>query len=68
MYLNSAIRAFDFGVNPDYVTSNNPLVRISEDGFKSLNQYLDNLSLSTSLISLVLYFLLMPFMYLTIEG
>ena len=34
----------DFGVNPDYVTSNNPLVRISEDGFKSLNQYLDNLS------------------------
>lgn len=33
----------DFGVNPDYVTSNNPLVRISEDGFKSLNQYLDNL-------------------------
>lgn len=34
----------DFGVNPDYVTSNNPLVRISEDGFKALNQYLDNLS------------------------
>lgn len=34
----------DFGVNPDYVTSNNPLVRISEGGFKALNQYLDNLS------------------------
>lgn len=34
----------DFGVNPDYVTSNNPLVRISEDGFEALNQYLDNLS------------------------
>ena len=38
----------DFGVNPDYVTSNNPLVRISEDGFKSLNQYLDNLSVAYS--------------------
>ena len=38
----------DFGVNPDYVTSNNPLVRISEDGFKALNQYLDNLSVAYS--------------------
>ena len=38
----------DFGVDPDYVTSNNPLVRISEDGFKALNQYLDNLSVAYS--------------------
>lgn len=31
----------EFGVDPDYVTSNNPLVRISEDGFEKLNNYLN---------------------------
>lgn len=32
----------EFGVDPDYVTSNNPLVRISEDGFEKLNNYLNS--------------------------
>ena len=32
----------EFGVDPDYVTSNNPLVRISEDGFEKLNEYLNS--------------------------
>lgn len=32
----------EFGVDPDYVTSNNPLVRISEDGFENLNKYLNS--------------------------
>ena len=32
----------EFGVDPDYVTSNNPLVRISEDGFEKLNDYLNS--------------------------
>ena len=31
----------EFGIDPDYVTSNNPLVRISEDGFEKLNEYLN---------------------------
>ena len=33
----------EFGVDPDYVTSNNPLVRISEEGFEALNKYLDDI-------------------------
>lgn len=32
----------EFGIDPDYVTSNNPLVRISEDGFEKLNEYLNS--------------------------
>lgn len=32
----------EFGIDPDYVTSNNPLVRISEDGFENLNKYLNS--------------------------
>ena len=32
----------EFGIDPDYVTSNNPLVRISEEGFDTLNKYLDD--------------------------
>lgn len=32
----------EFGIDPDYVTSNNPLVRISEEGFDALNRYLDD--------------------------
>ena len=32
----------EFGIDPDYVTSNNPLVRISEDGFEKLNNYLNS--------------------------
>lgn len=32
----------EFGIDPDYVTSNNPLVRISEEGFEALNKYLDD--------------------------
>ena len=31
----------DFGIDPDYVTSNNPLIRISEEGYEALNEYLD---------------------------
>ena len=31
----------DFGIDPDYVTSNNPLIRISEEGYEKLNEYLD---------------------------
>ena len=30
-----------FGIDPDYVTSNNPLIRISEEGYEALNEYLD---------------------------
>ena len=33
----------EFGIDPDYVTSNNPLVRISEEGFEALNKYLDDI-------------------------
>ena len=33
----------EFGIDPDYVTSNNPLVRISEEGFDALNKYLDDI-------------------------
>ena len=32
----------EFGIDPDYVTSNNPLVRITEDGFENLNKYLNS--------------------------
>lgn len=31
----------EFDIDPDYVTSNNPLIRISEEGYEKLNEYLD---------------------------
>lgn len=41
----------EFGIDPDYVTSNNPLVRISEEGFDALNKYLDDIPSAKNLDS-----------------
>lgn len=41
----------EFGIDPDYVTSNNPLVRISEEGFEALNKYLDDIPSAKNLDS-----------------